>query len=311
MYCNQCGTKLPDDAKFCSTCGKPTVDPIVETVAAVAEETQKAVKPVKEKKTVPKTNFGEKKLFGKLPLKWLLAILGGVVVLALATVLIFNIVEEKKSTTILGNIPDPEIFFGVTGKHNQNEYTCYSHNIEFETEDVTKDMVEAYTDLLGSSEYPFVMNNTLDFYSDGSDRYAFKYNGLQELYNAKPNQIVVEYNPGYERVVVYINNSGNFELVPVEPYNSDNVSYESTEPESFSEGSTMENDDSVESSFDDSTGGGYVDCSSCYGGNCTACNGSGGEYSYSPGLDREWESCWKCSGSGNCSSCSGSGQVFE
>lgn len=309
MYCNQCGAKLPDDAKFCSACGKPTVDPAVETVTT--EETQKAVKPVKEKKTVPKTNSGKKKLFGKMLLKWMLTILGGVVILALATVLIFNTVEEKKSTTILGNIPDPEIFFGVTGNHNHYEHTWYGHDIEFETEDVTKDMVDAYTDLLGSNEYPFARNTALDFYSDGMVQYVFTYNGPQELYNAVPNQIMVEYNLDYKRVVVYIRNSKNFELVPVEPYNSDNVSYESTEPESFSEEITMENGDSGESSFDDSTGGGYVDCSSCYGGNCTACNGSGGEYSYSPGLDREWESCWKCSGSGNCSSCGGSGQVFE
>jgi len=388
-----------------------------------------------KQKTGQKTNFGEKKLFGKLPLKRLLAILGGVVALILAIVLIFNAVEEKKHTTILGNIPDPEIFFGVSGNHYRYDGSWYVHDIKFETEDVTKNMMDAYVDLLRSSEFPFVLNDTLDFYSGGRVQYVFKYNGSQELYKAAPNQIVVEYNPGYKQVGVYIRNSGNFELVPVEPYNSGNVSYESVDYEpqpehksepkpapsndpsvlpdflahdssgeyqllwesmpnkavyraetidaayvaeayvellkrhgytvvsddiityatdndktfewflshssvaadnvlddspgqvlvklsiydtsnksvvlvAFSEGITMENYDIGEFSSDVSTGGGYVDCPSCYGGNCTACNGRRGEYSYSPGLDREWEDCWKCNGSGDCSRCGGDGQIF-
>ena len=76
----------------------------------------------------------------------------------------------------------------------------------------------------------------------------------------------------------------------------------------FSDGLSMGGDDSIHVSS--STGGGYADCPSCSGGNCTACNGSKGEYSYSPGLDREWEDCWKCNGSGKCSKCGGSGQIF-
>ena len=77
----------------------------------------------------------------------------------------------------------------------------------------------------------------------------------------------------------------------------------------FSDEISMGADDSV-SSEPSSTGGGYVDCPSCSGGNCTACNGRRGEYSYSPGLDREWEECWKCRGTGKCSKCKGSGQIF-
>ena len=425
MFCNQCGAKLSDDAKFCSACGKPTGDPAVETVTAPVDEAQKAVKSVKKKKTAQKAKSGKKKLFGKLPLKRLLAILGGVVVLILAIGLIFNVVEEKKRTTILGNIPDPEIFFGVSGNHYYYDALCYAHSIEFETADVTKDMMDAYVDLLNSSEFPFVMDDTLDnLFSGGRIWYIFKYNGSQELYDAAPNQIKVEYNPDYEKVIVEIRNRGNFALVPFESYNSDNVSYESADPEpqssdpsvlpdflahdssgeyqllgesrpnkaiyqaettdaayvaeeyvdllkkhgytvvaddittyaadndetfewflshrsvdaddvlddspgqvrvrlnvydtsnksvvsvSFSEGITMENYGDEGSSPDVSTGGGYVDCPSCYSGNCTACNGRKGEYSYSPGLDREWEECWKCRGTGRCSRCGGSGQIF-
>ena len=76
----------------------------------------------------------------------------------------------------------------------------------------------------------------------------------------------------------------------------------------FSDGITMDSDNIPQSSS--SSGGGYVDCPSCYGGNCTACNGSKGKYSYSPGLEREWKDCWKCNGTGKCSKCGGFGQIF-
>ncbi len=225
MYCNQCGAKLPDDSKFCNFCGKPTVTPAEETVAAPTEETQKAVR----QKPVQKAKLGEKKLFGKLPLKWLPVILGGVVVLILAIVLISNAVEEKKRTTILGAIPDPETFFGVSGDHDRYD-SWHEHNIEFETADVTKDMTDAYVALLSSSEFPFVLDDTIDHFGGGMVRYIFRYNGSQELYDAKSRQIMVEYNPSYEEVVVNILNSGNFELVPIKPYASDSVSEESTGP---------------------------------------------------------------------------------
>ena len=58
------------------------------------------------------------------------------------------------------------------------------------------------------------------------------------------------------------------------------------------------------------TESGWEDCPSCYGGNCTACNGRGGKDSYSPGLPREWDPCWKCHGSGDCGKCGGFGKVL-
>lgn len=56
--------------------------------------------------------------------------------------------------------------------------------------------------------------------------------------------------------------------------------------------------------------GGWVDCPSCSGGQCTACGGRGGKDQYSPGLPREWEECWKCHGDGNCTKCDGFGKVL-
>jgi len=218
MYCNQCGAKLSDNAKFCQNCGS-----VVDTQPSTREGggsscSDDPAEATKEKKLNP----------GLSPrLKKLLAILGGAVVLILAIVLISNAVAEKKRTTILGTIPDPETFFGVSGDHDRYD-SWYEHNIEFGTEDVTKNMTDAYVDLLGSSEFPFVLADTIDHFGGGMVRYIFKYNGSQELYDAQSRQIMVEYNPGYEQVVVNIRNSGNFALVPVEPYASDNMTEEST-----------------------------------------------------------------------------------
>ena len=55
---------------------------------------------------------------------------------------------------------------------------------------------------------------------------------------------------------------------------------------------------------------GWVDCPSCYGGQCSACSGRGGKDQYSPGLPREWEPCWKCHGDGDCGKCNGFGKVL-
>jgi len=76
----------------------------------------------------------------------------------------------------------------------------------------------------------------------------------------------------------------------------------------FSHDLTMGGKDSAPSA--PSSGGGYVDCPSCSGGNCTACGGRGGKDQYSPGLPREWEECWKCHGDGKCDKCNGFGQIF-
>ena len=77
----------------------------------------------------------------------------------------------------------------------------------------------------------------------------------------------------------------------------------------FSRSITMAGEDSSSSSSS-SSGSGWVDCPSCSGGNCTACNGSKGKYSYSPGLPREWEPCWKCNGDGDCDKCDGFGKIL-
>lgn len=78
------------------------------------------------------------------------------------------------------------------------------------------------------------------------------------------------------------------------------------EPEPAPEPAPEPDEDSSESS----SGGGWVDCPSCYSGKCTACNGRGGKDSYSPGLPREWDECWKCYGDGKCDRCDGFGKIL-
>jgi len=85
--------------------------------------------------------------------------------------------------------------------------------------------------------------------------------------------------------------------------------YDQTVDIEFSAGITMDGESEVPSSAP-SSGGGWVDCPRCYGGDCTACGGSGGDYSYSPGLPREWNDCWKCHGDGDCDKCDGFGKIL-
>ena len=225
MFCSYCGAKINDDAKFCSACGKPVAgEP--ETVEPEQAETAVKEKKVKEKK--PKEKVGgkavlDKKLFGKLPLKFLLGGVAAVVVVVLAIVLISNAVEEKKRTTILGTIPDPETFVGVSGEHDHYD-SWYEHDISFKKEDVTEDMAQAYVELLCSNEYPFVLNDTIEF-NDGMVRYLFVYNGEEELYDASPRQIMVEYKPYAKTYAlkVEISNYKNFELVPVGQYGTEDA----------------------------------------------------------------------------------------
>lgn len=220
---------MPDDAKFCSACGTAVTDGAGEPQTVEPEQAETVVKqkPVKEKKPKEKANAAailEKKLFGKLPLKVLLSILGGVVVAILAIVLIVSAVREQKRTTILGTIPDPETFVGVSGEHDYYESFYYEHDIRFKKEDVAEEMAEAYVELLCSNEYPFVLDETIEF-NDGMVRYVFVYNGEEELYDAYSRQIMVEYNPRYEWAAfkVEIHNSKNFELVPVGAYGTEDA----------------------------------------------------------------------------------------
>ena len=108
MYCNQCGAQVPDHAKFCQACGSAVGAEPNSTAAEIPCSENIAVT-AKEKR--PKRKPSPR-------LKKLLTVLGGAAAVILAAVLIVSAVREHKRTTILGEIPDPEIFFGASGEHH-------------------------------------------------------------------------------------------------------------------------------------------------------------------------------------------------
>lgn len=246
MFCCYCGAKLNDEAKFCSACGKPVAAPAEDAKAHPVQEPEQQVEPtentnlIKQKPVATKkimasagaAAFWDKKVLGKLPLKFLLAGVAAVVVIVLAIVLISNAVEEKKRTTILGTIPDPETFVGASADHDYYDAIRYEHWITFQPEDVTKEMVLAYVDLLRSNQYPFLQTDEISF-NDGMVRYVFRYNGEKELYEAYSRQIMVEYKPYTKTYAlrVEIMNSKNFELVPVGKYGTAEAGQSIPEPE--------------------------------------------------------------------------------
>lgn len=150
-------------------------------------------------------------------------------------------------------------------------------------------VAEAYVELLKEQGYTVVSEDIITYATDNDETFKWF---LSHVSVDADN--VLDDSPGQVFVKLNVYDTSNKSVVSV----------------SFSEGITMEDYGSGESSSDVSTGGGYVDCPSCSGGNCTACNGSKGEYSYSPGLEREWEECWKCRGNGKCSKCDGFGKIF-
>lgn len=204
MFCTQCGKELSDDARFCQNCGCAVSTGPSDTLPDNLRAGD-AVAAAKE---------SSRKLSSRI--KKLLIIAGGVVAVILSIVLIVFAVQEHKRTTIVSNIPDPESFFGISGKHYT--FSKSFHDIRFKSEDITQDMVLDYVELLCSSEYSFT--SRIGAASAGSQKWVFEYNGSEELYEAKPWQISLDYNPydDVPSVEIRISNYQNFELVPVEPY---------------------------------------------------------------------------------------------
>ena len=181
---------------------------------------------------------------------------------------------------------DPAVLpdFLETGADYEVSSSTTSHMKVYTADNMDISAVESYLDLLLDMGYTIVYTETDDF-KGSNRRWELAYSGLD---------------------AETISENGAHVIVQSNTYTSWNDQTLSIE---FSDGLSMgEGDSSISSS---SNGSGYVDCPSCYGGKCTACNGRKGEYSYSPGLEREWEECWKCGGNGKCSRCDGFGKIFE
>ena len=205
-----------------------------------------------------------------------------------------SVETEQKSEPESSQAKDPAVLPDFLAHDSSGEYRLLGESrpdkaiYQADTIDAAY-VAEAYVELLKEQGYT-VVSEDITTYSTDNDK-TFKWFLSHSSVDADD---VVDDSPGQVRVKLNAYDTSNKSVVSV----------------TFSEGITMENYGNEGSSSDISNGSGYADCPSCYGGKCTACNGSKGEYSYSPGLDREWEECWKCNGTGKCSRCGGDGRIF-
>ena len=192
--------------------------------------------------------------------------------------------SEQESEPKSAQSKDPAVLpdFLKTGTDYEVSSSTTSHMKVYTEDNMDISAVETYLQQLQDMGYAIVYTETDDF-KGINQRWELAHSGLD---------------------AETISENGAHVIVQSNTYTSWNDQTLSIE---FSDGITMDGGDS---SVPSSTGGGYVDCPSCSGGSCTACNGSKGEYSYSPGLEREWEECWKCNGTGKCSKCDGFGKIF-
>ena len=117
MFCGYCGTSLPDDAEFCSNCGKATVntgnpeknDPPAQAVVKEKKSTLKKIKCASKKiENAPKEIKRDGSKNGKKRLK----IAGILVVVAVAAAVAGNSVNEKKK---IGEVEDAIYSLAASG----------------------------------------------------------------------------------------------------------------------------------------------------------------------------------------------------
>jgi len=193
--------------------------------------------------------------------------------------------SEQKSESASASTNDPAVLpdFLNTGTDYEVSSSTTSHMKVYTADNMDISAVEFYLNQLLDMGYAIVYTETDDF--EGINRrWELAHSGLDaETISENGAHVIVQSN-------TYTS------------WNDQTLSIEFSDELSMDGGGI--------SISTPSTGSGYVDCPSCSGGNCTACNGLKGEYSYSPGLEREWEECWKCNGTGDCFRCDGFGQIF-
>ena len=310
MYCEQCGKKINDEAKFCKYCGSPTdiaaeakqeeqpAAEIRQEVPAFAEEAKK-----EKKFSLPKREKKEKKekpaKVGKRNLKKTLL---GVLALFVAVVAVRAGVEHYFSNRVVAQIPDPELYFGVAA--DEKLESGDKMWIVFRTEEDLRAKADSYMELL-QSNYPF----ELGFASENDEHY-FDYSGDDFIWDKQMDQIEVSYRDKGENgkywTFVKIYNCNNFELVDVGQDESAAIA-EQEEPPAISVEeeepvpTVVVEDEPEEEVF-------FETCKTCFGnGKCSWCNGSGHKTKFQAGIGYVDQTCTGCFGDGDCSSCGGSG----
>ncbi len=151
-----------------------------------------------------------------------IAILGTAVIVILLTVLISLGVREYKRTVTLGEIPDPEVFFGLSATEKTAYKDSYCQFL-FETDEVTPEMLDAYAALLSSGKYPF---RQIDSDEDAGTRklvrsYAYVFDGDGDPFYNRQWEIFLKYTwfeKEEEYISVTVTSLSNFKLVSAEMY---------------------------------------------------------------------------------------------
>lgn len=311
MFCNRCGKRIPDDAKFCHYCG--------------------SVIGVEQNQESPKTSKAEGK---KL-------IFIAVAVIAVLAVAIGGITMVKNHQPVLAELPDPEYFFAGEQIDEVNTHDDVKQVILRSSEEDLWKQTAAYVDLLKwSGKYPVTQSDE-EGYSSGDYMWNFVYNGREDIKRPYFCQVEVNYYCKSNGRDVYalwitIHDVDAFDLVEREQYEepavteaAPSVDYSGVEGSDSNLGTDsgtttetpkMETGDTVVEFDDDDDDSSYevpdssdlydnpTPCGVCNGdGDCQTCSGDG--YLMSSASDEEDRNCYSCSGSGNCRSCGGDGEL--
>ena len=227
MFCINCGTKLPDDAKFCYNCGKKLDVKLSPAEPQVLKDEEKSLKEEKvnilneypkQEKTVSAKKEKEKTEVG-FDIKRFIPIIGVGVIAVIFMVLLFfgwNMLFGRRE------IPDPEHYFkkvaAVTLEKQYGEY-CYTITSKY---DITA-AVEEYCDII-TKDYYFE-----ELESSNKDRYgnftrSYKYKGVRFGFTGS-DDIYVDFNgPGEDSTVttgtlkLYIDNYEKLDLIKLDQY---------------------------------------------------------------------------------------------
>ena len=327
MYCNQCGKKIPGDAKFCHHCGSVVGTEQRDDPMAAQQEKKSEVSEIKKEKKECR-----KKVAVALGNKHLLIVVAAAVVVIGAIVGVVTILCSQK---VVAELPDPEYYYSSVSIDEVEESDGIKRVIIRSDEDLWE-LAAGYVNLVKwSGKYP-VTQSYEEQYSNGDYTWQFVYSNTDEIKSPYFCQIEVNYykNSSYRHhyaVWVTIHDTDAFDLVQRERYGVD----ETSETEAGSSSSADETQPSVDysdvgssddgsstvsdsdSSQDDDDNDYEVPeisdiydtktpCGVCNrSGDCQTCGGDG--YLMSSASDEEDRNCYSCNGRGSCRSCGGDG----
>ena len=311
MYCNQCGTQLPDGAKFCQNCGS--------AVTGKPENEKQKMKPIDRPAVNHSTECGggkKKLLIPAIAVVLLIAVIG--------------MVMGGQKHEVVDVIPEPLYYYGMDGITEEVGKTEKHITISSDEENLWN-QTASYINLLKSGLYPYETHD--EVLDGGTYTWYFAYNGSADLQADMQTLFKVKYQAddraGRAATVKFeFYNLKDFELSSSQQYSNTaedfgtppfleqyyNPAPAVTVPSSSASAAVQErdDDDDTRSSSTPSYNRDLYDakpiCGVCNGdGDCNTCSGDG--YLQSSASGKEDRNCYKCSGSGNCRSCGGDGRL--